>query len=122
MKNPFDGLPREVAVLTAVAFSVAIGYGVIIPAIPLFARSFGVSNFAVGAVISLFSFMRFSSGLLGGRLVDRFGERLVLAAGMGIVALSTFLAGLSQNYGELLFFRAVGGIGSSMFTVSAGSL
>ena len=122
MKNPFDGLPREVAVLTAIAFSVAIGYGVIIPAIPLFARSFGVSNFAVGAVISLFSFMRFSSGLLGGRLVDRFGERLVLATGMGIVALSTFLAGLSQSYGELLFFRAVGGIGSSMFTVSAGSL
>ena len=122
MKNPFEGLPKEVAVLTAVSFSVAIGYGVIIPAIPLFARSFGVSNFAVGAVISLFSLMRFSSGLIGGKLVDRFGERLVLATGMGIVSLSTLLAGLSQNYGELLLFRAFGGIGSSMFTVSAGSL
>ncbi len=121
-RGNFDRLPREVAVLTAVSFSVAIGYGVVVPSIPLFARSFGVSHAAAGAVISTFAFMRLATGLFGGRLVDRFGERLILAVGIGIVAISSALAGLAQTYFQLLVLRSVGGIGSSMFTVSAASL
>lgn len=121
-RGNFDQLPREVAVLTAVSFSVAIGYGVVVPAIPLFARSFGVSHAAAGAVISTFAFMRLTTGLFGGRLVDKFGERLVLAVGVAIVAASSALAGLAQTYPQLLLLRSLGGIGSSMFTISAASL
>jgi len=33
-RNPFAQLPREVSVLSAVAFFVAVGFGLIIPAIP----------------------------------------------------------------------------------------
>ena len=121
-RGNFDQLPREVAVLTAVSFSVAIGYGVVVPAIPLFARSFGVSHAAAGAVISTFAFMRLTTGLFGGRLVDRFGERTVLAVGVAIVAASSALAGLAQTYPQLLLLRSLGGIGSSMFTISAASL
>src|SRR6478609_3381897 len=122
MKSPFAGLPREVAVLAAVAGAVAVGFGVVAPAIPEFARSFGVGKTAAGAVISAFALMRFVSALLGGRLVDRFGERIVLATGIGIVAVSSAVAGLSQTYVQLLLLRGVGGIGSAMFTVSAASL
>ena len=118
-KSPFVGLPREVAVLAAVAVAVAIGFGVVAPAIPLFARSFGVGSFAAGAVISAFAVMRFASALGGGRLVDTFGERAILAVGIGIVAVSTGLAGLAQSYTQLLILRGLGGIGSAMFTVSA---
>lgn len=118
-KSPFVGLPREVAVLVAVAVAVAIGFGVVAPAIPLFARSFGVGSFAAGAVISAFAVMRFASALGGGRLVDAFGERAILAVGIGIVAISTGLAGLAQSYTQLLILRGLGGIGSAMFTVSA---
>ena len=121
-RGNFDQLPREVAVLTAVSFSVAIGFGVVVPVIPLFARSFGVSHAAAGAVISTFAFMRLATGLFGGRLVDKFGERLVLAVGVSIVAASSALAGLAQTYPQLLLFRSLGGIGSSMFTISAASL
>ncbi len=121
-RGGFSGLPREVAVLTAVSFSVAVGYGVVVPAIPVFARSFGVGNAAAGAVISTFAFMRLATGLFGGRLVDRFGERLVLAVGVSIVAISSALAGLAQSYPQLLLLRSLGGIGSSMFTISAASL
>src|SRR6478736_2220231 len=106
----------------AVAFAVAVGFGIVAPAIPVFAREFGVSRAAAGAVISAFALMRFVSALLGGRLVDRFGERLVLATGIGIVAVSSAVAGLSQTYLQLLLLRGVGGVGSAMFTVSAASL
>lgn len=120
--RPFAGLPREVAVLTAVAFAVAVGFGVVAPAIPVFARDFGVGRTAAGAVISAFAFMRLVSALSSGRLVNRIGERLVLATGIGIVAVSSLLAGLAQSYTQLLLLRGVGGIGSAMFTVSAISL
>ena len=115
-------LPREVGVLTAVAFAVAVGFGVVAPAIPVFAREFGVGVTAAGAVISAFALMRLVSALAGGRLVDRLGERTVLATGIGIVAVSSLLAGLAQNYIQLLVLRGVGGIGSAMFTVSAYTL
>ncbi|WP_020574908.1 MFS transporter [Actinopolymorpha alba] len=115
-------MPREVFVLATIAFSVAIGFGVVAPAIPVFARDFGVGHTAAAAVISAFAFMRFVSALGGGRLVDRLGERTVLSAGTFFVAISTSLAGAAQSYLQLLLLRAVGGIGSAMFTVAAVSL
>jgi MFS family permease len=115
-------LPVEVAVLAAVAFSVAVGFGIVAPAIPVFAREFGVTRAAATAVVSAFAFMRLVSALGGGRLVDRLGERLVLATGIGIVAVSSALAGLAQSYWQLLVLRGIGGVGSAMFTVSAISL
>ncbi|MEO6144041.1 MAG: MFS transporter [Dermatophilaceae bacterium] len=121
-RNPFGSLPPEVAVLTAVAFSVALGFGIVAPAIPLFAKDFGVSNFAAGAVISVFALVRFVSAPFAGRLVNRLGERVVLATGIGIVGVSSLLAGLSGSYGQLLLLRGIGGFGSAMFTVSSFAL
>jgi len=115
----FGDLPSEVAVLTAVAFSVAIGFGIVAPVIPLFARHFGVGRAEVGAVLSAFAFMRLASALGVGRLVDAIGERVVLATGIGIVAVSSALAGFAHSYLQLLLLRGAGGIGSAMFSVSA---
>lgn len=108
--------------LTTISFLVAIGFGLIIPAIPIFAKTFGVTNTLIGLIISSFAIMRFLSGLFSGKLVDRFGERLVLGTGLLMVSAFTLLAGLAQTYGQLLFFRTAGGLGSSMFSVSAGAL
>jgi MFS family permease len=121
-KNPFRELPSEVAALTAVSFSVAVGFGVVAPAIPLFARTFGVGSAAVGAVLSAFALMRLVSALMAGRLVDRLGERTMLATGIGIVAVSSALAAFSTSYVQLLVLRGAGGVGSAMFSVSAMSL
>ena len=115
-------LPTEVYILSAVAFFVAIGYGLIIPAIPVFTKSFGVSNAAIGLIVSSFALARFSSGLISGKFVDRFGERQVLTVGLLIVAASTLTSGLSTSYWQLLVFRTAGGLGSSMFSVSASAL
>ena len=122
LRNPFRSLPPEVAVLTAVAFSVALGFGIVAPAIPLFAKDFGASNFAAGAVISVFALVRLASAPVAGRFVNRFGERSVLATGIGIVGVSSLLAGFSGNYAQLLVLRGIGGFGSAMFTVSSFAL
>jgi MFS family permease len=115
-------LPPEVWVLVAVAFSVAVGFGIVAPAIPVFSRHFGVGRTAAGAVISAFALMRFISAFGAGRLVDRLGERVVLATGIAIVGVSSALAGLANSYAQLLILRGAGGVGSAMFSVSATSL
>ena len=116
------GLPREVAVLSAVAFCVALGFGILVPAIPVFARTFDVSALEASAVVSVFALVRFVTSPLAGGLVDRMGERTVLASGLLIVAISSAAAGFSQTFTQLLVLRGVGGLGSSMFTVSAMAL
>jgi MFS family permease len=116
------GLSREVYVLGLIAFCVAVGFGVLVPVLPVFARSFGVDNFAVGAVVSAFAAMRLVTSPFCGRLINTFGERVVMAVGIFIVALSSGLAGVSRSYEQLLVLRGVGGIGSAMFTVSATTL
>lgn len=116
------GLPREVGALAAVAFMVALGFGVVAPAITPFAVQFGVSKAAAGAVISAFAFARLATAPFAGRLVNRFGERALLGTGIGIVAVSSLLAGLAQSYWQLLVLRGAGGFGSIMFSVSSASL
>lgn len=115
-------MPRDVWVLSLVALLVAIGFGVMVPVLPVFARSFSVSQFQVGAVISAFALARLAMGPFCGRLNRAIGERVALGSGIGIVALSTVGAGLSQSYLQLLVLRGVGGIGSAMFSVAAMSL
>jgi MFS family permease len=115
-------LPREVRVLVAVAFFVALGFGIVAPALPVFARDFGVGRAAAAAVISAFAVMRIAFAFPAGRLVDRLGERLVLATGIGIVAVSSALAGVAQSYVQLILLRGIGGVGSAMFSIGAMSL
>ena len=115
-------MPREVLVLVAVAFFVALGFGIVAPALPVFARHFGVGRAAAGAVISVFALLRIAFALPSGRMVDRFGERIVLATGIAIVAVSSLLAGLSNSYVQLILLRGAGGVGSAMFSISAMSL
>lgn len=116
------GLPSEVAALTAVAFCVALGFGILAPAIPVFAREFGVSMVAASAVISVFALMRFIGAPMAGWMVNRSSERLILVTGLLIVAVSSLAAGLAADYTQLLVLRGLGGIGSAMFTVSATTL
>ena len=115
-------MPREVGVLAVIAFVVALGFGIVAPAIPIFARNFGVGTTAVGLAVSAFAFFRFVSAFSGGTLVERFGERVVLATGLLIVAVTTGLAGLAGSFPVFLALRAAGGVGSAMFTVAALSL
>ena len=122
MQSPFKDLPREISVLVAASFFVAVGFGIVLPAIPVFARTFGVNNAAIGLIVSMFAITRFASGLISGKLVDLFGERAVFSSGVFMVALFVFLAGMANSYHQLLFFRAAGGLGSSMFSVAAGSV
>lgn len=115
-------LPFEVWALVAGAFAVALGYGVLAPAIPQFALEFGVSNFAASAIVSAFAGMRLVSAPLAGWVVAKFGERTTYTTGILIVAVSTGAAALAQDYTQLVVLRGAGGLGSAMFSIAATAL
>ncbi|MFC3299482.1 MFS transporter [Arthrobacter agilis] len=114
-----EPIPREIRVLIAAAFVIAIGFGLVAPILPQFAQSFDVGVTASAVIVSAFAFTRLVFAPAGGRLVERLGERPVYIVGLLIVALSTAACAFAGDYWQLLVFRALGGIGSTMFTVSA---
>jgi DHA1 family multidrug resistance protein-like MFS transporter len=120
--EPRERLSRDVYVLGLIAFFVMVGFGVVVPVLPVFVRSFGVGYAEVGAVVSAFALMRLVASPFVGKLIDLAGERVVLAVGIGIVAVSSGLVGIAADYPHLLILRGVGGIGSAMFTVAAMTL
>ena len=108
--------------LAVSAFFVAVGFGVMIPVLPIFAASFGVTNFLIGLVVSAFAGFRLVTSPFVRRISDRFGHKRTIGVGMWIVGVSSALCGLAHNYWQLLAWRAVGGVGSAMFTISATAL
>jgi MFS family permease len=115
-------LPREIWVLVIGSFIVAVGMGIVAPALPTFATSFDVGVTAASFVISAFALMRLAFAPVSGRLVSFFGERSIYVWGISIVGVSTAACAFANSYWQLLIFRALGGTGSTMFTVSAVAL
>lgn len=115
-------LPFEVWALVAGGFTVALGYGVVAPAIPQFALEFDVSTFAASAIVSAFALMRLVGAPLAGWIVGKFGERATYTTGLLIVAASTGAAAFAMNYPQFLILRGLGGLGSAMFTIAATAL
>ena len=64
-------MPREIWVLVAAALAVALGYGIVAPIIPQFARSFDVSITAASALTSVFAGTRLLFATPGGKLSRR---------------------------------------------------
>jgi MFS family permease len=95
--------------------TVALGFGMVIPALPLFAQSFGVGLTAIGLVQLVFGLTRFSFGLVAGLVVDRFGDRACTMAGLLIVSLSSYAVGFSESFVQLVLARGFGGAGSALF-------
>ncbi|MGW5109004.1 MFS transporter [Nocardia sp. NPDC004123] len=122
VEGPVGGrhrLPVEIWVLVGSAFTIAIGFGLVAPALPQFARSFEVGVAAASFIVSAFALMRLIFAPMAGRLLQKLGERPVYLTGLLIVAVSTGACALAQSYWQLLVLRSLGGIGSTMFTVSS---
>ncbi|MDT5291484.1 MAG: hypothetical protein QOF88_6373, partial [Mycobacterium sp.] len=65
-----------------------MGYGVVSPILPAYARSFGVGIQAATFVITVFSLARLCFAPVSGLLVQRLGERRIYISGLLVVAVS----------------------------------
>ena len=94
---------------------VALGFGLVVPLLPQFARSFDVSVFAATAVVSAFAGVRLASNLVTGALTDRIGTRRSVAWGVLIVGVSSAGVAVAPSYTALVVVRGLGGFGSALF-------
>jgi MFS family permease len=104
-----------VRVVVLLVFVIMLGFGIIAPILPLYARSFGVSYDAASLLISAFAFMRLVADPVVGPIVDRYGERLCAMTGVLMVGVSAALAGTASSFPLVVVYRGAGGAGSSLF-------
>lgn len=112
-------VPLQLKILISASFLIALGYGLVAPVLPGYARSFDVGALAATFVVSAFALSRLLFAPASGRLISRLGERRIYTSGLLIVGLGSIGAGLAPNYWVLILSRIVGGLGSVMFTVAA---
>jgi MFS family permease len=105
---------RPVRVVMLVVFVIMLGFGIIAPILPLYARSFGVGYDAAGLLISSFAFTRLIFDLIAGPIVDRFGERMAATSGVMFVGASSIATAFAPNFPMAVLFRGLGGAGSSV--------
>src|SRR5438445_7967462 len=105
---------RSVRVIMLITFVIMLGFGIIAPILPLYARSFGVGYGDAGLLISAFAFTRLVMDLFAGPIVDRYGERAAATGGLVFVAISSVLTGLAPTFVLAVVFRGAGGAGSSV--------
>ena len=97
-----------------VVFIVMAGAGLVLPILPLFARSFGVGYGAVGLLVSAYGLARLVFDLVAGPIVDRFGERVTAAGGLAVIALGSAMTGIASSFGMAVVTWAAAGVGSAI--------
>src|SRR5262245_12851663 len=90
-----------------------LGFGSVVPVLPLYARSFGVSQAAIGLSIAVYGLARFLVAMPVGQLSDRLGRRPALALGGLITAAGNLLCAYVPNYPTFVAARFVAGVGAA---------
>lgn len=95
-----------------------LGFGGVVPALPLYARSFGVSVSAIGMAVGVYGLARFAGAIPVGWLADRAGRRPTLALGGLITAAGNLWCALATSYPEFLVARFVAGAGAGIIVTT----
>src|SRR6184192_1428570 len=114
----------SVLVIFLTVFIDLIGFGIVLPLLPLYNRDFGASGFMIGIIQASFSAMQFLFAPGWGRLSDRIGRRPVLLVSTAAAAVSyvvfAFGCGLTGSTAlwVILGSRILAGICGANITVA----
>jgi MFS family permease len=111
---------KPLAIIFLTVFIYLLGFGIVIPTIPLLSTQLGATAFQTGLLMSVYSFMQFMFSPMWGKLSDRYGRRPILLFCLAGEALSYLLFAQAQNLAFLFTARMLSGFfGASISTASA---
>jgi len=100
---------RQLAVVFTIVFIDLVGFGIVLPLMPAFASSYGISPAAIGVLVTSFSLLQLLVSPLWGAFSDRIGRRPVLLIGLAGSTASYLLFALAGNFWTLLASRVIAG-------------
>lgn len=95
-----------------------LGFGAMIPSLPLYAQSFGVPISAIGMAVAVYGLARFFTAVPSGQLADRLGRRPTLAIGGLISAAGNLWCAVATSYPEFIIARFVAGAGAGLIVTT----
>ena len=108
--RPAAGGRSPLAVLFVTVFLDLVGFGIVIPLLPLYAERYGAGPVGAAWLLAIYSLMQFLFAPWWGRLSDRVGRRPVLLVGLFGAAASYLAFGLAGSLATLFIARAVNGV------------
>ncbi|KFD38237.1 MFS transporter [Schleiferia thermophila] len=109
IKNPRSAL----AVLFITVFLDLLGFGLIIPILPIFAKELGANGLMIGIIASSYSLMQFLFSGFWGALSDRIGRRPVILTSILIMVVAYLVFGHAHSLLLLLLSRILSGLGAA---------
>jgi MFS transporter, DHA1 family, tetracycline resistance protein len=106
---------------TAVAIDL-LGFGIIIPILPLYAEDFGATPRAIGLLVAAYSLAQFALAPVWGRLSDRFGRRPILLLTIAGSAVGSLILGLAGGLAMLFVGRVIDGASGASVSVARAAI
>src|SRR5579862_4858449 len=115
--NAMDRRWVALAVLTAARVSMGFQFQSLASVAPLLVKDLGLGFGEVGFLVGLYMLPGILLAVPGGWLGERFGDRRIVVAGLGLMVLGGVLAGLAPSYPVLAAGRLLSGIGGVLLNV-----
>jgi DHA1 family tetracycline resistance protein-like MFS transporter len=111
---------RPLAVIFAIAFIDLMGFGIVIPLLPLYGERYRPTPLSFGLLLSSYSALQFLFAPVLGRLSDRYGRKPILLLSLAGSAAGYVLFGLARSLSVLFAARIIDGIsGGNISTAQA---
>ncbi len=104
---------RALTLVFASSMALMMGVNFIQPALPAMTQAFGISDSALGLVMTVYTGPAIILAPLFGIVADLYGRRLLLAWGLVLFGLSGTAIAFAPTFGWVLALRAIQGIGFS---------
>ena len=95
-----------------------VGFGIVIPVLPLYAKDFGASPFVIGLLLAGYSLGQFLGAPVLGRLSDRLGRKPVLLLAVAGSALGNLVTGMAGSLAVLFVARLIDGLSGASVAVA----
>ena len=112
-------LSRPFLIIALSIFTATMGLGMVLPLLPVYAKSFGASGATIGLTMSAFAIPQLVVSPFAGKLADRFGRKPFLLLGAFAYFASAVGWWAADTLTVVILFRALSGIGSALIFSNA---